>query len=621
MTILPDGTWIGEISLAPRGCSLGNETAFLRCTATADLDGIWLAENSRWHTGELSVAPLPASDWKIRDVFYAPDAQGIIYERADGAEITKKIVLKDHAPTAFIWLEANCFPPDSAVKYAVRWRVGAALSDSHRQQPYGHIERRWRLAEQRAWQVVACSMDAEEERIHLVSAPDFENMEWVEPNLFTAECTLQADDIGYGDGCVSLHLRPDDETAMRDDDYQRLDAPLISLPNLPHESLIPYAHKWGKVCSWRVFHKYGTGDWGFTNDPPGNTIVTRDCAWYLFGADCFAPDLSAKILKTLKRHCLYPSGKVAEYVRLEPGNVSIDDYGLNINDATPLFLLALAHHHRRMSEIGQPRPLQAIQADFALAKRSADWILQQRDANGLVWCDGAGTNVWGIGGWRNIIPAYRLAGELTELNALCVAALRAVAGLASVAEDPDSATRYSQFAESLSDAMAQLVNPETGLFYLNRDENGANAQIAVDCAFPALFNAGPQEAQRDALLRLIEPDFRCPQGILTLSRNDKAFHPRYGWGLMGGSWGNATAWTAAALARYNAPAAWELAEQLAQSLFPQEGRPCGVSVPGQFAEWFDPDKQESAGMSLSPWTPATFVWLVEEGIPFGGVRV
>ncbi|MCX6379818.1 MAG: hypothetical protein NT023_10140 [Armatimonadetes bacterium] len=616
MTLLPDGTWVGDISQAPRGCSLGNESAFLRCTATADLDGIWLAENSRWYTGELSVTPLPASDWEVSEVFYAPNEQGVVYQRADGARITKKITLDAKAPTVHIKIESSYLPRDSAVKYEVRWRVGAALSDAHRQQPYGHIERRWKLAEVSGGQISVRSMDAEEESLEITSWNKLDKAEWLEPNLFTAECTLDENEGG-----VSLYLRPYDVVDFQAEDaYQHLNPPLISLPNLPPESLIPAAHKWGRVCSWRVFHKYGTGDWGFTNDPPGNTIVTRDCAWYIFGADYFAPELSSKLLDTLKRHCIYPSGKVAEYVRLETGNVTIDDYGLNINDATPLFLLGLAHHHRRMSERGQPYPLEAIQADFALARRCADWILQQRNANGLVWCDGKGTNVWGIGGWRNIIPAYRLAGELTELNALCVAALRAVAGLATSAGDFAAATRYTASAEALSEAMAQLVNPATGMFYLNRDENGANPQIAIDCALPALFNAGPEEAQRNTLLRLIEPDFRCPQGILTLSRNDKAFHPRYGWGLMGGSWYNATAWVAVALARYDAPAAWELAEQLASSLFPQEKRSHGVGVPGQFAEWYDPERNESAGMSLSPWMPATFVWLIEEGIPFGGVR-
>ena len=55
----------------------------------------------------------------------------------------------------------------------------------------------------------------------------------------------------------------------------------VSLPS----PVIRRAVAWGKVGSRRVWHRYGTGDWGFTNDPPGNTVVTRDAAWFVFGAD------------------------------------------------------------------------------------------------------------------------------------------------------------------------------------------------------------------------------------------------------------------------------------------------------------------------------------------------
>ena len=88
---------------------------------------------------------------------------------------------------------------------------------------------------------------------------------------------------------------------------------------------------------------------------------------------------------------------------------------------------------------------------------------------------------------------------------------------------------------------------------------------------------------------------------------------------MGGSWYNATAWVSAALSRYDTAGAWQLAEQLAAALFPRSEVSRGVSVPGQFPEWYDPERAESAGMSLSPWMPATFVWLIEEGLKEGGV--
>src|SRR5262249_19616451 len=152
-------------------------------------------------------------------------------------------------------------------------------------------------------------------------------------------------------------------------------------------SLIEKAVGWGKVGSRRVWHAYGTGDGGFTNDPPGNTVVTRDAAWFIFGADHFAPHWSRQLLETLARHAFYPGGKIAEYVRLSPTGVERDDYGLNINDATPLFVLAVEHHWR----ITQDRA--ALDRLYPIARGAAEWILAQRRDDGLVWCDGRKTNV------------------------------------------------------------------------------------------------------------------------------------------------------------------------------------------------------------------------------------
>jgi glycogen debranching enzyme len=367
------------------------------------------------------------------------------------------------------------------------------------------------------------------------------------------------------------------------------------------------------VGSWRVWHRFGTGDEGFTNDPPGVTVVTRDAAWFLFGSDYFAPELSRALLKTLVRHAVYPEGKIAEFVRLLPNNVTRDDYGLNLNDATPLFVLAAAHHWRKTGD----RAL--LELCYPTVKGATDWILGQRNAEGLVWCDGKGTNVWGIAGWRNIVPGHRIAGAVTELNALCAAALRAAVNLAAAMQDSESATRFYRESERLQDAMSQLVNPKTGLFYLSRDERGAHDCLAIDLAFPALFQVGPLEARTRTLLRLAEPDFLCSRGVRSVPTGAPDYHPRFGWGLMGGSWPNATAWVAAALFPHQPVLAWELTERIARSLFPETTRQEGVSVPGEFPEWFDGDTGESCGMSLSPWMPATFVWLIEEGLRSGTV--
>ena len=47
----------------------------------------------------------------------------------------------------------------------------------------------------------------------------------------------------------------------------------------------------------------------------------------------------------------------------------------------------------------------------------ADYMLTQRDENGLVFCRAKGVDMYGISSWRNIIPHYTLDGAVTEINA------------------------------------------------------------------------------------------------------------------------------------------------------------------------------------------------------------
>ena len=61
-------------------------------------------------------------------------------------------------------------------------------------------------------------------------------------------------------------------------------------------------------------------------------------------------------------------------------------------------------------------------------RQACEWILAQR-RDGLVWCTVEGADIWGNATWRNIIPGYRLAGAVTEINALCYAALSCRRGL------------------------------------------------------------------------------------------------------------------------------------------------------------------------------------------------
>lgn len=625
-------SWHGKPDQAKRGCSLGNRRVFLRADPRANIDGVWLAENNRWYVGELSLEPLPLQDWQATQVSYHLHHQSHHSNAITGGSVAKHLMLDPLHPRAYIWFQGTGFVPESEIRFQCRWRVSAALTTGHRQQPdWKDCERQWEVLQHSGETLIARPLSEGLEALALHASKPYKRMNWVAPNLLIAEGVVTVESNGCFEYWVCIELNAQDSgsypspphpiTAIHEGANHPESAHLVSVKvphTVPSESLRKAVY-WGEACSRRVFHKYRADDryQGFTNDPPGNTIVTRDAAWYLFGSDYFAPDYSRSLLRLLCENALYSSGKAAEFVRISPEALSRDDYNLNINDATPLLLLGIAHHlhlHKESLETQELAPLL-----LNSARRLGDWILRQRNTEGLIYCTGSGTNVWGIAGWRNIIPGYNLTGAVTELNALCVAALRACAGLHRESGESAEADRFAREALALDRAMSQLVDPNTGYFYLTKVNGRANSQLAVDLAFPALFRAGDEEARVRTVLRLLEPDFQCPQGVLTLSRDDEAFHPRFGWGLMGGTWPNATAWVATAIASLDRERAWELAERLASTLVPKEEFPCGVSVPGQFPEWFAPDNNESAGMSLSPWMPATFVWLVLEGIPAGRV--
>ena len=99
---------------------------------------------------------------------------------------------------------------------------------------------------------------------------------------------------------------------------------------------------------------------------------------------------------------LNADGMAVEYFDIRTGKS--EDYGLNINDNTPLLVLALWHHY---NVTGDRAFLERV---YPQAKRMAKYILSQRNEQGLVWCSSGGTFERGIVGWRNVIPDYRLSG-------------------------------------------------------------------------------------------------------------------------------------------------------------------------------------------------------------------
>ncbi len=361
---------------------------------------------------------------------------------------------------------------------------------------------------------------------------------------------------------------------------------------------------WAKCNMLRVIKEYPQG-WGSTNSPPSDILVSRDTSWFVHGFDYFLPQFSRDAIEVFNRF-VEDSGQVVEYVRGVSGFST--SYELNINDDTPLHLIAILHHYNATLDDAW------VRERIALVIRIADYLLSQRDANGLVYCSAKGVDMYGIASWRNIIPYYTLDGAVTEINAEAVFALEAAAMLCAVAGEREHWERFARESESLrAKMMALLFNGDTGEFVLNYDKSGKYQDtFTADEIFPVLFGvAGP--AQRKAILaRLSESDFVTPVGLRTISTADSWYFPSHGFGLLGGIWPDLTLWFAVALARngfVEEGARW--LEVIYATM--EEGAPRNT-VPGQFAEWFDGGSLTNRGMYMSPWTGAKYVWAVAETV-------
>ena len=361
---------------------------------------------------------------------------------------------------------------------------------------------------------------------------------------------------------------------------------------------------WAKANMLRIVKEYPHG-WGSTNSPPSDILVSRDTSWFIHGFDYFLPEFSRNSLDVFNRF-LEPTGQVVEYVRGVSGFKT--SYELNINDDTPLHLIALLHHYN------VTRDDEWLKSIYPLIVKITDYLLSQRDDNGLVFCRTSGVDIFGISSWRNIIPYYTLAGAVTEINAECYFALEAAAVCAAIIGDNSTWERFSNEATKLREAIrGKLFNTDTTAFVLNYDQQ-SNYQdnFTADEIFPVLFRCAEPEEARSILHRLQESDFTTPVGLRTISTADGWYFPSHGFGLLGGIWPDLTIWFTVALARYgmyDAAANWLRVIYSAV----EEGSSRNA-VPGEFPEWFDGGSLTNRGMYLSPWTSAKYLWAVAETV-------
>jgi glycogen debranching enzyme len=262
--------------------------------------------------------------------------------------------------------------------------------------------------------------------------------------------------------------------------------------------------------------------WGeeFTNNPPSDVVVGRDSMWYLMGSSYYAQLWSSKLLALWFAHGLEASGKFTEYMEASREPLFSDDYGLNINDNTPLLMIAERHYYSLTGDRG---------AYLALV-HSAEFIESQRYAGennrfGLVWCTSTEKFVRGLFGWRNVIANYNLSGAVTEVNSEAYEALRAVSELAGAAGDPVNEARFRSAAEDLREAMNRYLRPAgnpSALYYLNINPAGhAVEQDTADEVYPVLYGVADTEASLRILDNLFSNRFfvRNPAALAVSGRS------------------------------------------------------------------------------------------------------
>ena len=110
----------------------------------------------------------------------------------------------------------------------------------------------------------------------------------------------------------------------------------------------------------------------------------------------------------------------------------------------------------------------------------------------------------GISSWRNIIAGGVISGEVTEINAHAVMALRCAA---EFCDEP----RHARAADALRDAPnAHLWRGDN--YLLTHFEGTDDRQVTGDTVFPALWGIAPPERAGVVLDRLARPDFWTPYG-------------------------------------------------------------------------------------------------------------
>jgi len=433
------------------------------------------------------------------------------------------------------------------------------------------------------------------------------------------------------------------------------------------DAAINHANAWGKVNMLRVQEQYRWGE-GFTNGPPADVVVARDSALYLMGSSYFSQEFSRKLLDLWFRYGQEPSGKFSEYMLASGEPLFTDDYGMNINDDTPLMLIAARQYYSLSRDRG------FLLEAYPGLLRAAQWIQSQRrvgekNTHGLLWCTSMTLGTRGLFTWRNI-GTTNISGAVTEVNSEAYAALTAVSELAGAIGDPVNERRYRAAAQSLRDAINRYLRPKddaTALYYLNINPAGRIVrEVTGDEVFPVLYGVADPGPASSVLKELFSSRFFVAGasgagGFHTVSSSEPeyrrnrpetlTYHPGENddFGLMGAIWAVLGSWIGHAAALSDRP---DLALQAlrASALLTNMPNPAtSYTVPGEFGDGYYSDSlrrppwssaplgpyiagtfvcsslesflgltPRPPGLMLRPRLPASWDWVAASDVPYGG---
>lgn len=609
------------------GGTYTNETIFVRLLADSSLAGLWCARDDEQYCGKwrmhfsINGERVPPSYTE-----FAPEYQRTVHTLGD-ISLAKRVfvpITGERPDIVFVILEVYNGSGET---------VRLVISSEMKYPEVGWVEfvkhpdpnqRRKRVVTEQSPTLLLTRTVGRDDEVRVIagglaiahfandsisSTCDFEPVNLLPGETRTIPFALAISPYGAEDALLTVAQIEHHDAMFRETQAAMREMVMDTLQVATPDAMINRAIAWAKVNTFRQRNKYPTG-YGFTNDPPQDVVVVRDAAWFALGADYFLPDFSADMLRLVGEFGVEEGGKLTEYLLCCETPPYRNDYDLNINDDTPLYILAVHHHY---AVTGDRAFLDKL---YPVASQAAEWILMQRDEKGLVVCRSDEANVWGICSWRNIIPGYSINGAVTEINSECYRALHCARELAEVMGDLDRAAAFAEGALQLRESINRyLRSMKTGYYLLNLDVQGVeHHDITGDLVFPIMFGVADEPLERRILDILHTPMLWTEHGSRTVAVGEHNYDPEFGIRLVGGIWPNLTVWVSYANRKV-------YPERLVEGMRAAY-RICEVDdpkkyknlVPGEFPECLHGENFESRGMALSPWMPPTYLWLAVEGL-------